>query len=38
METDRGNACLIITDQAGNPLSPFCFANDDEDRLPTVEY
>src|SRR4249919_3461821 len=38
METDRINARLIITNQVGNPLSPFCFANDDEDRLSTVEY
>jgi hypothetical protein len=38
METDWGDAHLIITDQAGNPLSPFCFANDDEDCLSTVEH
>ena len=38
METDRGDACLVITDQACNPLGPFCFTNDDEDRLFTVEH
>jgi hypothetical protein len=38
METDRGDACLIITDQACNPLSPFCFANNDEYRLSTIEH
>ena len=38
METDRGDARLIITDQAGNPLGSFCFPNDDEDRLSTVEH
>ena len=38
METDRGDARLVITDQACNPLGPFCFANDDEDRLSTVEH
>jgi hypothetical protein len=38
METDRINAHCIITNQVGNPLSPFCFANDDEDRLSTVEH
>jgi hypothetical protein len=38
METDRGHAGLIMTDQAGNPLSLFYFANDDEDRLTTLEH
>jgi hypothetical protein len=38
METDRINARLLITDQVGNPLGSFCFANNDEDRLSTVEY
>jgi hypothetical protein len=38
METDRGYTHFIMTDQAGNPLGPFCFANDDEDRLTTVEH
>src|SRR6267143_6035767 len=38
METNWGHACLVITDQACNPSSPFCFANDDEDRLSTVEH
>jgi len=38
METDRINANLIITNQVGNPLGPLGFANDDKDRLSTVEY
>src|SRR6266850_130505 len=38
METNWGDACLVITDQACNPLGPFCFANDNEDRLSTVEH
>ena len=38
METDRINARLLITNQVGNPFSPFCFADDDEDRLSTVEH
>jgi hypothetical protein len=38
MEADRGDARFFITDQAGNPLGPVCFANDDEDRLSTVEH
>ena len=37
METDRGDACLLITDQASNPLGPLGFADDDEDRLSLVE-
>src|SRR4249920_3476064 len=38
METNRGDACRVIMDQACNPLGPFCFPNDDEDRLSTVEH
>jgi hypothetical protein len=38
METDRGNARFVMTDQAGNPLSLFYFANDDEDGLTTIEH
>src|SRR5437868_11809833 len=38
METHRVKACLIITNQVGNPLGPFCFANDDEGSLSTVEH
>jgi len=38
MEADWINVLLLIMDQAGNPLSPFCFANNDEDCLSTVEH
>jgi hypothetical protein len=37
METDRGDTSLVITDQACNPLGSLCFANENEDRLSTVE-
>jgi hypothetical protein len=38
MKTNRGDACLVITYQVCNPLGPFCFANDNKDRLSTVEH
>jgi hypothetical protein len=38
MKTNRGDACRVITYQVCNPLGPFCFANDNKDRLSTVEH
>jgi hypothetical protein len=38
VEADGRNACLVITDQAGNPLGPFCFAGDDEDSLSSFKH
>jgi hypothetical protein len=38
MDTGRGNASFIITDQVCHPLSPLCFTHEDQDRLPTIEY
>jgi len=37
METNWGDTCLVIADQACNPPGPLCFADDDEDRLSSVE-
>jgi hypothetical protein len=37
METDRGDAYFIITNQTRNPLGSLCFANEEEDCLFTVE-
>jgi hypothetical protein len=38
MKTNRGDARLVITYPVCNLLGPFCFANNNEDRLPTVEH